>query len=72
MTGKITVEGGGQLKATNVKISTDILNVDKLGTLTVSGKGLRLGDGVGSSYAGGSFGGLGGNGYYGNNFETIT
>lgn len=40
--------------------------MDKLGTLTVSGKGLTDGDGIGTNRGAGSFGGRGGNGNSGN------
>jgi len=43
-------------------VDTDILKVDKLGTITVTGSGLTGGSGAGTNTAGGSYGGRGGNG----------
>lgn len=61
----ITIEAGGILSARNLRIDTDILKVDKLGTLTVTEKGLTDGAGQGTSNSGGSFGGRGGSGNQG-------
>ena len=58
----ITVEAGGLLKARNLNITTDIMKVDKKGTVTLSGQGLRDGQGAGYSKAGGGYGGRGGSG----------
>jgi hypothetical protein len=59
-TGQITIEAGGVIESANLRVHTDILKVDKLGTLTASGKGFRTGDGAGTGLAGASFGGFGG------------
>ena len=56
----ITVEAGGLLKARNLHIVTDILKVDKKGTLRVTSQGLLDGSGAGSGGAGGGYGGRGG------------
>lgn len=69
--GLITVEAGGTLQARNLKINTDILKVEKLGKITLSGKGLRGGAGNGSIGGGGSFGGHGGNGNKGIYFKSF-
>jgi hypothetical protein len=61
----ITVEAGGIITARNLKIDTDILKVDKLGTISVSDKGLTDGTGQGASNSGGSFGGRGSGGNQG-------
>ena len=45
--------------------------MEKLGDLTVSGKGLTDGDGVGISRGAGSFGGRGGNGNAGKDYLRV-
>ena len=45
----------------NLYVNTDILKVDKLGYITVSGSGLTCGSGAGTNKAGGSNDGRGGN-----------
>ncbi|KAL4226615.1 hypothetical protein ACF0H5_014598 [Mactra antiquata] len=59
--GQISIQAGGLLKGRNIKIDTDILRVEKLGTISVTGQGHTGGDGFGTVNAGGSFGGFGGN-----------
>lgn len=61
----ITIEAGGVLTGRNLKINTDILKIDKLGTLSVSDNGLTDGTGQGASNSGGSFGGRGSGGNQG-------
>ena len=56
----LTVEAGGLVKGRNLNIISDVVKVDKKGTISVSGQGLSAGEGAGSGRAGGSFGGRGG------------
>lgn len=56
----ITVEAGGLLKARNIEIATDVVKIDKKGTLSVTGQGLLAGPGAGTGRAGGGYGGRGG------------
>ena len=56
----VTVEAGGILKARNVDIITDIVKVDKKGTLTLTGQGRLAGTGAGAGRSGGGYGGRGG------------
>ena len=60
--GMITIEAGGLLKARNLYILTDVVKVDKKGTLSLTGQGLMAGPGAGTGRAGGGYGGRGGAG----------
>ena len=58
----LTIEAGGTLIARNVDIMTDIVKVDKKGSLTLTGQGSLTGTGVGAGRSGGGYGGRGGAG----------
>ncbi|XP_033745593.1 uncharacterized protein LOC117331107 [Pecten maximus] len=66
--GQFLVEGDGVVTAKNFYLETNILKVDKNGLISAEGLGLRQGDGMGTSPAGGGYGGRGGaastTGYY--------
>ena len=70
-TGQITIEAGGVIESANLQIHTDILKVDKLGTLTASGRGLATGEGMGIGLDGGSYGGRGGKGLHGQSISIL-
>ena len=56
----VTIEAGGTLKARNIDIITDIVKVDKKGSLYLTGYGSLTGTGVGAGRSGGGYGGRGG------------
>ena len=58
--GMLTIEAGGTLIARNLDITTDIVKVDKKGSLTLTGQGSLTGTGVGAGRSGGGYGGRGG------------
>ena len=58
----VTIEAGGLLKARNIDIITDIVKVDKKGSLSLTGQGHLAGTGAGAGRSGGGYGGRGGTG----------
>ena len=56
----VTIEAGGKLKARNIDIITDIVKVDKKGSIYLTGYGSLTGTGIGSGRSGGGYGGRGG------------
>lgn len=61
-TGSLTIEGGGLLQGHVLHITSDVVDVNSGGLLSVNGKGFITGPGAGNFFGGASYGGKGARG----------